>query len=321
MEHCRVDVRREYKTIEFITGIRATRNAELMMAASTPSSQDTCSLCGAPLSSAQRHCPTCKADAGAPNVRRCRTDANLRALTARYDEARGRATSVGCSKEFDDLEAVLKEKSGVVVSMSAGTARKFVEDLNTIYVNYGQLVGGGMRRPATSEDDRQRCAVGALLFGSYANSIIYGVLSLTEKGLPTYGPIHCRLRSVAIEHRSSFLETNSYRFVGDHNVVPQDKLPLGYMACWGHRHSLVLAKLADRLSSGQSELEWQALLIHSDGSNRQNDDFVEAHIYEGFDVRAIESMVALDDKKLSRNDKMDVEIAISAFKRPEGQGK
>lgn len=293
----------------------------LTMAFSTLSPGETCSECNATLSAARRHCTTCKADAGAPNVRACRTDENLNALVARFDALQSQAIAFGCSKEFSDLEAIVEKKSGVVVSISAGLARRLLDDPNVIYVNYERLVGADARRPADSDNDRRRWAVGGQLFGSYANQIVYGVLSLTKDGLCTYGDVHCRLRSVTIEKRTSFLEVNSYKFVRDHNIVSGDKLPVGYAACWRYRHKLALAKLADGLSKGQTESDWQVLLIRSDGQNRENDDFIEAHIFEGFDTNAIESMVALTGAKLSREKKMDIDIAISKFNRLVGKTK
>ena len=284
-------------------------------------SQDTCSVCGAPLSATIRHCPTCRTDAGAPNVRRCRTDENMKALAVRFDDAKTQASAKGCLTEFCTFSDLIEKRSGVVVSMPAGVARNLFEDPNLLYANYDRLVGANLRRPADIDNDRHRCAVGGVLFGSYANSIIYGTLSLTEDGLPTYGAVHCRLRSVAIDKRTSFLEMNSYKFVHDHGIVAGDRLPAGYAACWRHRHSLVLAKLADRLSAGQTESDWQEMLIHSDGQNRENDDFVEAHIYEGFDRNAIESMIATTSKKLSRADKLDIDIAISKFNLLRGKTK
>ncbi len=291
------------------------------MASPVLSSQDTCSVCGAPLVATLRHCPTCQTDAGAPNVRCCRTDENLKALTSRFDAAQELASANGCSKEFSDLEALIKGKSGVVVSMPAGIARKLFEDPNFLYKNYEQLVGANTRKPAGPDNDRHRCAVGGLLFGSYASYIIYGALSLTEEGLPTYGDVHCRLRSVTIDKRTSFLETNSYRFVREHSIIPGEKLTAGYTSCWKYRHSLVLAKLADCLSIGQTESDWQAILVQSDGNDRKNDSFVEAHIYEGFDKNAIEYMVVATGKKLRREDRLDMKIALSKFKSLGGKTK
>jgi hypothetical protein len=217
-------------------------------------------------------------------------------------------------KVFGDLESVIKGKSGVVVSMSAGVARNLFEDPNFLYANREQLEGANARKPADSDNDRHRCAAGGLLFGGYANRIVYGALSLTEEGLPTYGDVHCRLRSVTVDKRTSFLETNSYKFIANHGIVPGAKLPVGYMACWRHRHTLVLAKLADLLSTGQTESDWQAILIQSDGKNRKNDNFVEAHIYEGFDRNAIESLAVATGTKLSKSERLDIDLAIYQFK-------
>jgi len=228
--------------------------------------------------------------------------------------SRNRIAEKGCSKEFSALEAAVKEKSAVVVSMPAGMARRLFDDPKSLYTNYERLLGANARKPAESNNDRHRCAVAALLFGSYADRIVYGVLSLTEEGLPTYGDVYCTLRSITIDNRVSFLETNSYRFVKDHGISAGDKLPLGHMACWKRRHILALAKLADRLTAAQTESDWQAILVHSDGQNRESDDFVEAHIYEGFDWRAVESMAAVPDKKLTREIGLDLEIALSKFK-------
>ena len=291
------------------------------MASPVLSPQDTCSECGAPLSAANRHCPTCRTDAGAPNVRACRTNENLKALTARFDDAQLRASANGCSKEFCTLSDLMEKQSGVVISMPAGVARWLLEKPEALYTNYEQLVGAKARKPADSDNDRYRCTVGGLLFGSYADLIIYGALSLTKEGLPTYGDVHCRLRSVTIDKRTSFLETNSYRFVKDHRIVAGDKFQAGYMACWKYRHHLVLAKLADSLSVGQTESDWQEILIQSDGKDRENDSFVEAHIYEGFDRNAIDSLVAVNGKKLSKSEKLDLDIAIDKFKRLGGKTK
>ncbi len=291
------------------------------MASPVLSPQDTCSECGATLSDIMRHCPTCRADAGAPNVRLCRTDENLQALKARVDTARNQVNASGCLKEFKDLETLIKQKSGVVITMPVGTVRKLFEDPKALYNNYENLVGAGVRKPARLDNDRQRCAVGGLLFGSFAKDITCGALSLTEEGLPTYGLIYCRLHSVAINKRTSFLETNSYKFVQDHRIVPGDNVPVGYMACWEYRHNLVLAKLASLLSTGQTESDWQAILIHSDGQNRKNDDFVEAHIYEGFDKNAIKSLALIPDKRLRREEKLDLRIAVSMFKSHMEQNK
>jgi len=203
--------------------------------------------------------------------------------------------------------------------MPARMARTLLEDPRELYVGYETLVGSKIRKPARIESDRQRWGVGGTLFGAYADKIRYGVLSLTAEGLPTYGDVYFRLREVAVANRTSFLETNSYKFVEDHDIRPDGEFPEGYTAYWKDRHKLVLAKLADRLTNGQSKKNWQEILIESNGKDRKNDSFVEAHIYECFDRNAIESMVVSSDKKLSREDKLDLEIALEKFKELSGK--
>jgi hypothetical protein len=291
-----------------------------MMASSVPVPQDVCSECGATLSDALRYCSTCQFDAGAPNVRACRTKENLKALTANYEASQIQANTNGCASEFHAFEEAIKTKSGVVISMPAGTARKLFEDPKSIYSNYEKLVGANVRRPTNSDNNRHRYAVGGILFGSYLNHIIYGALSLTETGLPTYGDVYCRLRSITVKKRTSFLVTNSYKFVSDHNIVAGSKLPVGFMACWDYRHNLVLTKLASSLSIGQTESDWQALLLQSDGKDRKNDNFIEAHIFEGFDGNAIESIM-ITSKKMSKETAMDARIALSKFNSLKGKTK
>ncbi|MDA3822031.1 MAG: hypothetical protein PF450_05385, partial [Bacteroidales bacterium] len=170
-------------------------------------------------------------------------------------------------------------------------------------------------------NDRQRCAVGGILFGHYADSIVYGALSLTNPGVPTYGSVHCRLRSVAIEKRTSFLETNSYKFIQTHAVVAGSKLPSGFFACWDDRQKLVLTKIADRLSAGQGLSDWQKMIIHSEDKKQENDEFIEAHIFEGFDWNAIESMVKSANVTMSRAESLDFDLAKDAFDSRRGKVK
>ena len=140
------------------------------------------------------------------------------------------------------------------------------------------------------------------------------MLSLTNQGLPTYGEIYCRIRPVTIKNRTSFLEKNSYAYVR----INGDKPPIGYMACWEKRHLLVMAKLADRLSPGQTESDWQAILVESDGQNRQNDDFVEAHIFDSFNEDSIEFLEQVSGIKPTRFEKLQSDILFSKFSKHKG---
>jgi len=118
-----------------------------------------------------------------------------------------------CTKQLDSLKSTVESSSHVVVAMPTLNARLLLSDRHTIYQNYETLVASGGRVAAPLPNDVERASVGALLFGSTASAIRYGVLSLDGFGLPTYGTVFFKLRDVAIQGRVSFLEMNSYQFV------------------------------------------------------------------------------------------------------------
>lgn len=273
-----------------------------------------CKHCGGVLSVSLRHCPTCNEDGGYPNVRRCTLDCNKEALEKRYNASKDK----GNTKKLLELEKLIINNSGVVVSMPATTARSLFDKPGTIYSNYEILVGESKRTPAAFPDDSKRSAVAGFLFGSYAKHIRYGVLSLTDEGLPAYGPVNVRLRDIAIEKRASFLEENSYKFVETHKLGFGSDIPLGYVSCWEDRHKLVVAKLQDQITDGQGEKEWQGMLITTSG-DRKSDDFVEVHIFDGFDRNAIKSLSA--GGKLNFQERLDYKIALSRFEEMRGKGK
>ena len=166
---------------------------------------ETCAKCGVPSNEALRHCHSCSFDLGPPNVRACRSSKETEALQARYERERQSAYNRGCLAEFDGFVKMVMERSSVVVAMPAKVALQLVSDEGQLYANYEQLVRGGSRSPATFENESHRLAVVGSLFGSYGEKLRYGVLSLSEKGLPTYGEVFCRLKPVAIDARVSFL--------------------------------------------------------------------------------------------------------------------
>ena len=287
-------------------------------------SSGLCPRCGSAYSGAERYCLTCENDLGAPNVREHGSSASRKALNNRGAEAERRARrSSKCWQELQNLSDAVKNRSGVVATMPAAVARNLVYDPRMIYENYETLVGARARRPPSLLNDKQRAAVVGLLFGTYGERIMYGILSLTNEGLPTYGDVCCRLRSVAVQDRTTFLETNSYRFVEQHRLSPSGPAaPPGHSAVWDNRHTLAIAKVAEFLPCGHCIADWQRLLVQTDGKDRAKDEFIEAHIYGSFDIAAVEEMIAPVNKQLSKEAKIDVKLALEQFaKKSSGQGK
>jgi hypothetical protein len=209
----------------------------------------------------------------------------------------------------------VEKTSGVVVCMPAPVARDLAADPRKIYLNYEALVAAGVRRPAMSDNDRQRCGVDGTLFGSLAGHLRCGVLSLTTQGLPTYGDVHCGLKEIAIKERVSFLEMNSYAFVRQTRLIAGDPIPVGYRSTWSNRHELALAKLGRFLKPHSTKAQWQRLLVSTDGKDRANDDFIEAHIFGGFNVHAIEEMVEVKKHRQKKDPTtLDIRVALERFR-------
>lgn len=274
---------------------------------------ECCPKCGMRANEAVRHCQACGFDLGPPNVRASRTAKEVAALQIRYEDELANAKKSGCSTELDAFTKLVAERSSVVVSMSAEVALQLVSDESNLYANYEQLVGGGSRVPARFENDSHRLAVVGSLFGSYGEKLRYGVLSLTKNGLPTYGEIFCRLKPITIDTRVSFLEWNSYRFADERKPSAGNEFPPGYRADWERRNILAAVKLGTELQRGQTEKDWEGILVASDGANRSLDDFIEAQIYEGFNVFSIESMTAA--ASIAKGRRTLVRAAIAKFVR------
>jgi hypothetical protein len=195
--------------------------------------------------------------------------------------------------------------------MPASLAMHLVENDTALYVNYEQLVGADARVPAEFANDAQRGVVASALFGSYGREIRYGVLSLSDRGLATYGDVFCTLRDIAIDERTSFLETNSYEFVKTHGSASH---PPGYRSDWNNRAKLVAVKFAQSgvLRAGQGYDDWERKLVASDGKNRNLDEFVEAHIYGPFNVLSVEKMISASS--IDRKSRRVVVLVLEAFR-------
>ena len=75
-----------------------------------------------------------------------------------------------------------------------------------------------------------------------------------------------------------------------------DPLPLGYRALWGDRGRLAAAKLEDRLEPDTREKDFPSIL-NTPGANREDDDFIEVHIYGAVHRRGVERVVASKKKR------------------------
>lgn len=234
----------------------------------------------------------------------------------RFAQAAQRLAARDCANECADFCRLVAQDSGVVVAMPAAVARDLATDPRRVFENYEGLVGKEIRRPARVQDDRHRRSISSILFGSYDSEIRYGNLALGDEAVLNYGDVACRLKEIAVRERTSFLEMNSYLFVSTLMNGTVD-IPPGRRAVWINRHELALAKVADRLARGQSELDWASILVKSSLGDRSRDDFIEAHIYGTLTADSIATMRALEKPGQNVYDELDVRLALQAF---EGRG-
>jgi hypothetical protein len=214
--------------------------------------------------------------------------AERNALQERSDRAVAAAIARGSAAEAAELSA-LARASCAVLNVDIFYLRELVARGNSLHSNYHQGMRAETRKAAEALNDQHRLIVDAAMFGSYSNKIHFAALSPDGRGLDSYGAYAMRLREIAIEKRSSVVEENSFEFVEHHRLASGETWPLGYRSTWTDRSLLVLAKLGDMLVPGLSKESLCQLMIYSDG-NRANDQFLEVHIYGGFDGNAVESV-------------------------------
>lgn len=271
---------------------------------------ESCQQCGAPIGWASERCASCGHDIGFPNVRAARAPAETAALEHRFNLSEAEAGESKLSREFYGLLEAATQSSGVVISMPAEAALNLVTNESGLYASYEDLVGSQARTPAAFANDTHRRVVAGALFGVYGAQIRYGALCLGTRGLATYGDLYCRLKEVAVQERTSFLECNSYDFLKRFGTENQ---PPGYRSDWDSRGKLIVVKMQQRniLREGQQLEDWEKSLLICDGKNRNLDEFVEAHIFGPFNVYSIEQIVPVEPAPKGK-EKL-VELVIDSF--------
>jgi hypothetical protein len=265
-----------------------------------------CPQCGVVANESLRLCPTCYFDLGCPNVRAAAASNQVSALGARFAIAADNATKKGCTSEFEGLFQAITKSSHVVVAMPANYARNFLKDRRTVYASYEKLVGSGSRVPAAQEHDTERCAIGGKFFGSYADQIRYGVLSLDGTSLPNYGLVFVRLRDVSVQNRVTFLHENSFLFAKNNSMTFDASIPPGFICDWQNRANLAAAKMEPTLSAGSNITDWAHGLVRA-GLTRRDDDCIEAHIFGGFNAEAVQS-VSFGGIGADHSERMDIQV-------------
>jgi hypothetical protein len=147
---------------------------------------------------------------------------------------------------------------------------------------------GAARLSATAQDDAIRCSVDGQLFGNMASKITMAALSLEPLGLASYGDVFMQFSERFCSRRASLLSENSFDFVGRFPGGPQAQ-PLGHRATWADRGRLALVEAVHELEPGMDPNVFPGVLLRP-GATRQDDRFLEVHIYESWNIEAVEGV-------------------------------
>lgn len=261
-------------------------------------------------------CDHCQKPAFFPpenTCRACRVPTTLRASNVqmaraekaeferRYKIALRRAKKRKTIPVLERLEQVAAA-SDAVINVDIGFAYHLLTEENPLYAPYAKQTQAGVRALARFRDDSRRKTVEGWLFGSHGDMVVYAALSADDgRGLTSYGPVHMKLDEVAIAHRASVLEENSFTFAEKHLPEHPEGPPPGYRATWDQRGQLAAAKLESRLAPETQEESLPALLLTA-GKERSDDDFIEIHIFEGFNWQAVIALRAPSPDSSGLND-------------------
>lgn len=247
-----------------------------------------CRNCGSDILEVDVMCPTCGWYAGPPNVRAAERDEERNALEGRYSGAIESAKINGTDEAINKFDVSMRDTCAVI-NVDIDFLYQFIKNDKEVYSSYQLKVEGQTRTAAEERNDRHRRAIEAMLFGKYAKEIRYAALSVDGTGLKAYGPYAMKLLEITISNRATLLEDNSYHFIPKHNIQPGDSIPPGCRATWAERHKLAVAKLARQISSSTSEADHSKILLRSKG-DKAAEEYIEVHIYGGFNNKAIESV-------------------------------
>lgn len=249
-------------------------------------------------------CSSCGSFVGYPNVYLAEAADEQEALDARYTQAVALAATGGTLTDLQEFEEAAK-LSSAVVSMSVARLRSLAVNKNELYSNYDLAVRAQVRRPALARNDQRRRAVDAKLWGTAAGEIRYAALSIDGRGLKSYGDCFVKLDDHFISHRTSVLEQNSFSFLK--NVTFADETPIGFRSNWDDRYKVAVAKCQSQILWNTEPSEFPLILLKA-GDSRSNDEFIEVHIYGGFDFSACSSVIAANVPR-TREDKASLKIA------------
>jgi hypothetical protein len=234
----------------------------------------------------EEKCPPCGAFHSYPNVRKAQRESL--ALSRLYDAAIASAIGRTVDGKVAILES-LADSGKIVVNTELDFIHELIKNPRTNYVGYFRQVDAAVRKAAIEQHHVDRSVADNILFPNYLDHMIYAALSCNGTGLPNYGPIGIFLKDVIAPLRVSLLIENSYQFLKRYYRFGQP-LPDGCRGTWSDRGRLAVVKHAADITPATPDVSIGGFILRP-GPTRDDDDFIEVYIYDGFDKRAIERVI------------------------------
>ena len=208
----------------------------------------------------------------------------------------------GCGQRLGQFEAAAGASKAVIARSQAEVVRLATAD-NEVYATYYDLASAWIRLPNGDKWGPLRAVAEEALFPNYRDKIRFAALSLHDRGLPNFGDSFIVLREDMIAHRASVFEENCVTFMKRHKIRMDQaySLPRGYRATWGERGRLCVAKKAHQLASDTRTEDFGSLLLKA-APKREDDDFVEVHVWGPMTRRTFEKVTIEPGAKPSKSD-------------------
>jgi hypothetical protein len=249
-----------------------------------------CHECGASVLAHVERCHVCNTDVGFPNVRAAELAEEQTALASRLTSARVTANARGALPVLEDFGHTVAETSQAVLARPLGQLDSFVKGDNSLYISFHSQVRSGSRIPENDHWDRGRTAAESTVHPLYHEKINYAALSLDGLGVSCWGEYSIVLKEIHVARRTSVFEENPFLFCERHRVIAGRQTPFGFRASWADRGQLAMAKLVDKLRKTTEPEEYPMILL-SQGTSKDDADFIECHIYGPLHRSSIERVV------------------------------
>ncbi len=251
---------------------------------------EKCGVCNTAIPPAGINCDVCQTSIGFPNVRLANKESA--ALGSRYQMEMESVKARNVQNLAHNFENAV-DKANVVMVRSFIDLISLIENENKLVSTFHQQVAGGARLAENNKYDPMRAAIESIVHPLYYEKIHYAALSLDLIGVKnTYGEAHIKLHDEYIKNRTTFFEENPFNLVKKLKLSAGEPLPPGYRSSWLERGKLALCKYHANLKEDESGRDYfQDILL----VQRDNPDYMEAHIYGSIHMKCIEAVTLLSD--------------------------